>query len=68
MARKWSGFVPQNLATKEEWEMLEACETEAKRKRAAAEACEVGAEACEKGLESRDSSELRVSFRVAKDK
>lgn len=31
MARKWSGFVAQNLATKEEWEMLEACEVAAKR-------------------------------------
>lgn len=61
MARKWSGFVPQNLATNEEWEMLEACETHAKRKHAAAEA---GG----KGLESRNSSRRRVSLRLAKDK
>ena len=26
MARKWSGFLPQNLLIKEEWELLEACE------------------------------------------
>jgi hypothetical protein len=61
MARKWSGFVPQNLATKEEWDMLEACETQAKRNQA-------GADACGKARESRNSSRRRVSFRLAKDK
>jgi hypothetical protein len=61
MARKCSGFVPQNLATKEEWEMLEACETQASRKRA-------GADAYGKKLESRNSSKRRVSLRLAKDK
>ena len=65
MARKWSGFVPQNLAAKEEWEMLEACESKARRNRAGAAACE---EAGEKGLESQDSLGRRVSFGVAKDK
>lgn len=25
MARKWSGFLPQNLSIKEEWDLLEAC-------------------------------------------
>ncbi len=29
MARKWSGFLPQNLNVKEEWELLEACEAKA---------------------------------------
>ncbi len=31
MARKWSGFLAQNQSTKEEWELLESCEAEAKR-------------------------------------
>jgi len=31
MARKWSGFLPQNLLIKEEWELLEACEAHARR-------------------------------------
>jgi hypothetical protein len=53
--------VPQNLATKEEWEMLEACEAQAKRNHSAADACG-------KGLESRNSSRRRVSLRLAKDK
>ncbi|HYG36887.1 MAG TPA: hypothetical protein VEC99_18990 [Clostridia bacterium] len=30
MARKWSGFLPQNLNVKEEWNLLEACETRAR--------------------------------------
>ncbi len=25
MTRKWSGFLPQNLSIKEEWQLLEAC-------------------------------------------
>ncbi len=29
MARKWRGFLPQNLNAKEEWEFLEACEAKA---------------------------------------
>jgi hypothetical protein len=31
MARKWSGFLPQNLLIKEEWELLEACESRARK-------------------------------------
>jgi hypothetical protein len=31
MARKWSGFLPQNLLIKEEWELLEACEAQLRR-------------------------------------
>ncbi len=30
MARKWCGFLPQNLRIKEEWELLEACEAQAR--------------------------------------
>lgn len=26
MARKWSGFLPQNLTAKEEWDLIESCE------------------------------------------
>ncbi len=29
MARRWSGFLPQNLNVKEEWDLLEACEAKA---------------------------------------
>ncbi len=28
MARRWSGFIPQNLTAKEEWALLEACEAQ----------------------------------------
>lgn len=31
MARAWSGFLPQNLLIKEEWELLEACEAKARK-------------------------------------
>ncbi len=30
MARRWSGFLPQNQTIKEEWDLLEACEAQAK--------------------------------------
>jgi hypothetical protein len=30
MARKWSGFLPQNQSIKEEWALLEACEAQAR--------------------------------------
>ncbi len=30
MTRKWSGFVPQNLSIKEEWQLLEACHARAR--------------------------------------
>lgn len=30
MARRWSGFLPQNLCIKEEWELLETCEAQAR--------------------------------------
>lgn len=62
MARKWSGFVPQNLATKEEWElMLEAYETQVRRN-------EVGVTTQAKTLEPGNSSKRRVSQPMAKDK
>ena len=31
MARKWSGFLPQNLTAKEEWDLIESCENQARR-------------------------------------
>ncbi len=30
MTRKWCGFLPQNLSAKEEWELLETCEAQAR--------------------------------------
>ncbi len=31
MARKWSGFLPQNLSVKEEWDLVESCEHQARK-------------------------------------
>ncbi len=31
MARRWGGFTPQNLTAKEEWELVESCETQARQ-------------------------------------
>lgn len=33
MAKKWSGFVAQNLAAKEEWELLEASQAQTRLQR-----------------------------------
>ncbi len=38
MARRWSGFLPQNLNTKEEWDLLEACKAKAAQAQAEQEA------------------------------
>ena len=38
MAKKWSGFVPQNLSAREEWELLEACEAQARAAQEATDA------------------------------
>jgi hypothetical protein len=36
MAKKWSGFVAQNLTVKEEWKLLEACEERARQEQGSA--------------------------------
>ncbi len=33
MARRWGGFTPQNLTAKEEWELVESCENQARQAR-----------------------------------
>ncbi len=61
MARKWSGFVAQNLATKEEWQMLEACEAQARR-------TDFGPEFREKAHDCRSSLKGRALPGVTKEK
>ncbi len=32
MAKSWSGFIPHNLSAREDWALLEGCQTEIRKK------------------------------------